>query len=90
MASEIATLGKIVKYPHRIYKCKNISPSVDYLSHVDLPRSAIAKVHRDAAIPDSTLRNWHEGRTQSGREKGFPSVMGIHWLESSTRTPKPL
>jgi hypothetical protein len=54
-----------------LYKLKEITPILDYLGQADLPRGAIAKIHQDTAIPESTLRDWHNKRTQPGMAEWF-------------------
>jgi hypothetical protein len=76
MTTTAATLGKIVKRTHRIYKLKELTPILDYLGQADLLRGAIAKIHQDTAISESTLRDWHNKRTRPGMAESFPLCDG--------------
>jgi hypothetical protein len=60
MSAEIPIFGKIVKRVHRIYKCKEIAPILNYLNQTELPRGASARIHHNTGIPDSTFRDWHD------------------------------
>jgi hypothetical protein len=82
MRAGIPTFREFVKPTYRVNKHKEIAAILDYLSHVELPRSAIAKLHEDMGIPESRPRDWHERRTQPGNTDWFPLFEGIHLPES--------
>jgi hypothetical protein len=79
MRAGIPTFRKFAKRRHRIYKHKEIASILDYLSKAELTRGAIAKLHKDTGIPESTLRDWHKRRTQPGNANWFPGAVDIDY-----------
>jgi hypothetical protein len=70
------TFDRIVKRAHRIYKWREISPILDFLSSPVLPRGAITKVSSDTGIPVQTLSDWRKHRITEGGETWFPLIEG--------------
>jgi hypothetical protein len=67
---------KIVKRFHRVYKEKEISPVLDYLTTSELPRGAITNLASQTGIPHQTLTRWHQERTAPDGAGWFPLQNG--------------